>query len=816
MSRLCKGGNNVGKWWKVLLIMAVLTTVMLAASINDVNWIWYPDPPGTKGEARFFRTVLEVDEIPESALARIIAGQLTTVYLNGEELGYIRADEILGSYELADYLKKGKNILAIKVEAEPNLEIQPLFIKIIDLNDEVLWATDSSWKAAPQEITGWLELDFDDKNWAQVLCSKDKNKPEFSPMELVALMGQFAPKDNPDILKNATIWATHSAEYVFSDDKPGDKSQTIKALTGRNQYASAQLAIRSAEDIVALELDFSDLKLKDGEAIISKGQFDYNFIDTWLMNKNSTETPVNEMIRQAPAEMPDILAENRVSNVPKDFTKTAYLKFFMPKGTQAGVYKGQIILKTIGASREVPVEIEVLPLDLPDETNLKVTIWFQPDYIVQYNNVTKYSEEFWNIIDYYAKVMAEHRQNMVWTPLGMVDLSYNEQGELIGEFSKFDQWVETFFRHGFKYIELSHIGGRTGDWSSNFGYWQRSAYDPSLKTAKVVPLVDYVHLIQEHLRTKGWLEGAYLHVADEPTPANYQSWLTLAKEIKKGAPDLKLMEAVHYTHLTEELDVIIPQLDYFDQNKARLRKEQEEGKTELWFYTCWLPQGSYPNRLLDYPLYKTRILHWANFIYDAGGYLHWGYNWWRAFEVGYAPGDGWIVYPTEMNFVPALRYEAMREGIEDYEYFLLHVAKYKKLAAELGAPINGDERAKEIALSVMPSLTRYTKDPLEMLSAREKLLREIVDLERDPKALVITDISEDKLQREEFTTKVEIYTEKDAEVYLNGAKLTESQEGYYTKDVLVTPDSRYITVKVIKGEETKIIERVYNNWRINR
>ena len=144
------------------------------------------------------------------------------------------------------------------------------------------------------------------------------------------------------------------------------------------------------------------------------------------------------------------------------------------------------------------------------------------------------------------------------------------------------------------------------------------------------------------------------------------------------------------------------------------------------------------------------------------------------------------------------------------------MAKYKKLAAELGAPINGDERAKEIALSVMPSLTRYTKDPLEMLSAREKLLREIVDLERDPKALVITDISEDKLQREEFTTKVEIYTEKDAEVYLNGAKLTESQEGYYTKDVLVTPDSRYISVKVIKGEETKIIERVYNNWRINR
>lgn len=807
----------MGKRRKVLGFTTFLMISFLALANCNPQWIWFPDPPGVKGEARYFRTVLEVNQIPDSALARIVATQETTVFLNGEQIGFIRPEEILGSIELAEYLKPGKNVLGIKIQASQEKELQPLLVKVVDLDDEIIWASDSTWKGASYEVEDWASLACDDSNWAEVLISNDRNKPAVSAEELVAMMGQFAPKLDPDILDKASIWATHSAEYIFTD-ATGGENQAVKCLTGRNQFASAQLAIRSEKDIMALELEFSDLKKQDDEAnnltTLDSSKFYYNFIDTWYMPKNSTETPATELVRQAPEYMPDILVESRLANIPKDYTKAVFLRFFIPKDTPEGIYTGTVKVKTIGASRDIPVEIEVLPVDLPDETNLKVTMWFQPDYIVQYNNVSKYSEEFWEIIDYYGQIMAEHRQNMVWTPLGLVELSYDENDELVGDFSKFDRWVSSFFKHGFKYIELSHIGGRVGDWNSDFGYWKRQAYSPVIKTARDVPLTNYVHLIQEHLRQKGWLEAAYIHVADEPTPANYQSWITLAKEVKKGAPELKIMEALHYTVLSDYLDVSIPQLDYFNQNKVRLRKEQEDGQIELWFYTCWLPQGNYPNRLLDYPLYKTRILHWANFIYDATGYLHWGYNWWRAFEVGYAPGDGWIVYPTAKNLVPALRYEAMREGIEDYEYFLLHTQKMQEVAKELKAPVEADARAKEIAQTVMPSLINYTKDPLEMLAAREKLLREIVELDRGPKAIVATEITEDKTLREEVENTMEIYTEKDAKVYLNGVLL--EGDGYFKAKVYLTPENYRITITVIKDDNTKIIERVYNKWRLIR
>lgn len=805
----------MGRWQKILIVLLFASTSFTALANSNPKWIWFPDPPGVKGETRYFRTILELDELPVSALARIVANQEVRVFLNGEEIGFIRPDEILGSVELADYLKEGKNVLGIRIQASEENEIQPLLVRVVDIDDEIILSTDESWVSASQEIEGWSTLSCDVSNWAQVLVSENREKPDISGMEMIMLMGQFAPEVDPLILDNALVWATHSLEYVFTDDQKKEEEK-ITALTGRNQFASSQIAIRSAKEILALELEFSDLLHEEGDHTIDKSQFYYNFIDTWYMPKNSTDTPVKELIRIAPEQMPDILVESPIANIPSDYTKAIYLRFFIPRDTFPGIYTGSVILKTIGATREVPVEIEVLPIDLPSETNLKVTIWFQPDYIVQYNNVSKYSEEFWEILKDYASLMSAHRQNMVWTPLGMIELRYNAQGELEGDFTTFDRWIEIFFDHGFKYIELSHIGGRTGDWGSPFAYWKRQAYDPTQKIAKEVPLSDYMNLIQEHLREKGWLERAYAHVADEPIPANYRSWIDLALEVKKGAPELKIMEALHYTDLSDYLDVAIPQLDYFDINKARLMKEQENGDVELWFYTCWLPQGNYPNRLLDYPLYKTRILHWANFIYDTKGYLHWGYNWWRAFEVGYAPGDGWIVYPTAKGLTPALRYEAMREGLEDYEYFLMHANKMRLLAEELGAPLKGDERAKEIARSVMPSLTRYTKDPIEMLGAREKLLRELADFDKGPKAILITDVLEDRVNREEFETNLEIYTEEGAIVYLNGVLLKANANGYYTETVLVTPTENKLVVTVIKDEESKRLERVYNNWRIIR
>jgi hypothetical protein len=50
------------------------------------------------------------------------------------------------------------------------------------------------------------------------------------------------------------------------------------------------------------------------------------------------------------------------------------------------------------------------------------------------------------------------------------------------------------------------------------------------------------------------------------------------------------------------------------------------------------------------------------------------------------PGDAWIVYPSEKHILlSSIRYEAMRDGIEDYELLLKLGKKDPKKAQSLAA-----------------------------------------------------------------------------------------------------------------------------------
>ena len=129
------------------------------------------------------------------------------------------------------------------------------------------------------------------------------------------------------------------------------------------------------------------------------------------------------------------------------------------------------------------------------------------------------------------------------------------------------------------------------------------------------------------------------------------------------------------------------------------------------------------NRFIDYPLLKTRLLHWFNFRYDLTGFLHWGGNYWDADPFGNAEpaiengkqvlpaGDAFITYPwREKNSIhSSIRFEAMREGIEDYE--LLHA-----LAAK------DPEKARQIARKAVPGLTAYLRDVSEFRRVQAELL----------------------------------------------------------------------------------------------
>lgn len=148
----------------------------------------------------------------------------------------------------------------------------------------------------------------------------------------------------------------------------------------------------------------------------------------------------------------------------------------------------------------------------------------------------------------------------------------------------------------------------------------------------------------------------------------------MSRYIHSYAPDLVRIDAMNNPVIMNELDIGVPMLDNLDIQYKGFSEKQREGK-ELWFYTTGIFQAtSYPNKTIDFPLIGTRIMHWLNYKYDISGYLHRGWNQWTndPFTIaGQHMGDGWHVYPAKDGVLNSMRWEQMRNGIQDYEYFKL-------------------------------------------------------------------------------------------------------------------------------------------------
>jgi hypothetical protein len=390
---------------------------------------------------------------------------------------------------------------------------------------------------------------------------------------------------------------------------------------------------------------------------------------------------------------------------------------FVPKDATPGVYRGGVHVVTSQGSARVPLRVEVLPFALPDQLPLYVTNWFNVGNIARFHNQSAWSEDFWRTLRLYAKEMHRAHQNVVLTPLDLVKIWREEDGSLTFDYADFDRWVTLFEEEGVaERIELSHLGGRTtGEWEcKTFSIAPRPATDRQSGQTFHVGIEQFLPDLQRHLEEKGWLQKTTLHIGDEPIPVNVASWREQSARAHRAAPKLKRIDAIHVppSEIAEHLEVLVPQLNYFEQWLPQFKDAQSRG-WELWFYIAWVPQGKFTNRLIDLACIKTRLIHWINFLHGATGYLHWGLNFWTDFkDMGFAPGDNWIIYPGKWGPRSSLRWEAMRDGLEDFAYFHLLAQR-------------SPERARELLRQVMRSATDYDKDPEKLEQVRREVAREL-------------------------------------------------------------------------------------------
>ena len=308
------------------------------------------------------------------------------------------------------------------------------------------------------------------------------------------------------------------------------------------------------------------------------------------------------------------------------------------------------------------------------------------------------------LIRRYRLNMLEHRVSDCNIISPNIEIS---DGKVKIDWSEFDKEISFYVDRG--------LNGFNINWLRIPGGWgEVGKLDPE----QVEISAEIIRQTEKHLGEKGWLKYGYIYTIDEPSREYFPTIKEIFSFVKENGPHLRRLLTFGYgatrpwepgakglpaySEIADYVDILVPHSDCFDYDY--LKSLKKKGK-EIWIYVCISAQKPYPNIwAIDYPGIDHRILFWQCFKYDVEGFLYWAISYWeknpwkdtQTYPGG--NGDGSLVYPGEDGPINSIRWEIIREGIQDYEYLTLLKEKI------------GEEKAKRWLDGIVGDLTRYTMD----------------------------------------------------------------------------------------------------------
>jgi hypothetical protein len=316
----------------------------------------------------------------------------------------------------------------------------------------------------------------------------------------------------------------------------------------------------------------------------------------------------------------------------------------------AGTWQTHVRLRTLEpASREfsAALTIRVSPVQLPEEQPLRQCNW---GYV--------HSSRLKDQPEAALRDMVEHGTNVFVTSF-VPHAKYSDQGDLVGaiDYATHDQFVRRHAPHGI--ILFQHTGFLTGP-----GGQESDAYARAHSTL----MQDWVR----HLREMGvGYDGFALYPVDEPGLRDglVERYLLYAKLARRADPKIQMYTDPVSRITMEELREMLPYVDIWCPNRSAFLLDVGQDKMDLmkssgktiWNYECL---GNAKHRS---PLGYYRAQAWLAWHHGLTGIGFWSYCTSSA-DPWYVPGDTQdylMIYQGE-GVVPSKRWEAVRDGVEDY------------------------------------------------------------------------------------------------------------------------------------------------------
>lgn len=436
----------------------------------------------------------------------------------------------------------------------------------------------------------------------------------------------------------------------------------------------------------------------------------------------------------------------------------------IPSGAPAGDYSGSASFGVGAKSYSVPLRVTVWDFEIAKQGHLRTDFWFFRAQIKRHYGRT--GDPGYREVSRYLEMALDHRLTPIDCCEGNVAplfRIYREaDGKLTIDWTEFDRYAQFVLDRGGTSLSLAPTHWY-GQWFSDK---LKGLYDPATVTDRATGAVEtiaYPYVSEKHLemlkwylreavahfREKGWLNYAFVQPLDEV--GENDETHAIVKACHDADPAVKvLMDVVTPNNSTMFKDYLgiwcplSPNLPGggFDSVRA-------QGK-EVWWYVCCGPLPPYANLFVNQTCVEHRQLFWQSWKYNSQGLLYWGINfwhWWGAepkYDIKTAwpnspanigntlveadlVGDGYFIYPGPKGPVNSIRLEAIRDGLEDYEYLWLLNERAKGVSPRKAAHAKA---LLAIPASFCKDLAEYSHSETDLAKLRREVAGEILKLSR--------------------------------------------------------------------------------------
>jgi hypothetical protein len=499
-------------------------------------------------------------------------------------------------------------------------------------------------------------------------------------------------------------------EQPLAKVKPADplpnpplrKSAEISAA--RNEFEPFQLVLRAeSKDATGIDVEFSDLRLKDGSGVISKDN-----ITVYLERFVHLSQPSS--LEGAAGEWPDPLvprvdryAHEKRNAFPFDVAQgrnqPLWVEVFVPLLAKRGQYQGSARVSLRGTVQfDVPIVMTVWGFSLPSTSTLKSSYGLSGVSVLK-QHLGQYTsdDDLYALTRMYQKAALLHRIS-VHGGSGIPPKVLSGAGRLELEWSAYDAEVGPF-------LEGTAI-------SKDEPLFGARATSVDLRTPATFPAADQQALYWQewikHFKRKGWSDRLFLYLWDEPRPADFERVLTRGRAAVHASPAIRNLLTTPFTpELSEAVHIWVPLVNCLERKPGfddfcveappldQYSQEAQRGKS-LWFYQSCASHGcngvnkeyfsGWPSYMIDASGAANRVMQWVAWKYRVQGELYYSMTEayahgdpWMDIRLFNGNGDGTLFYPGKPSIigghtdipVESIRLKLIREGMEDYEYLSL-------------------------------------------------------------------------------------------------------------------------------------------------